>query len=42
MSALALLLGTFGVQTMGGPLLLFWPANIGLAIAFWRHTRAAA
>ncbi len=42
MSVLALLLGTFGVQTMGGPLLLFWPANIGLAIAFWRHTRAAA
>jgi len=42
MSVLALLLGVFGVQTMGGPLLLFWPANIGLAIAFWRHTRAAA
>ena len=42
MSVLALLLGLFGVQTMGGPLLLFWPANIGLAIAFWRHTRAAA
>lgn len=42
MSMLALLLGMLGVQTMGGPLLLFWPANIGLAIAFWRHTRAAA
>ncbi|MFN0098838.1 MAG: DUF4105 domain-containing protein [Gemmatimonadaceae bacterium] len=42
MSVLALLLGLFGVQTMGGPLLLFLPANIGLAIAFWRHTRPAA
>lgn len=42
MSLLALLLGAFGMQTMGGPLLLFLPANMGLAIAFWRHTRDVA
>jgi hypothetical protein len=34
-----LLVSLFTRQTLGGPLLLFLPAHIGLAIAVWRHTR---
>ncbi len=37
---LALLLAPFVSQRLGGPLLLLLPAHAGLAIAFWRHTRA--
>jgi hypothetical protein len=38
-AALAALLAPFTAQRMGGPLLLFLPAHLGLAIAIWRHTR---
>jgi hypothetical protein len=38
-AALAALLAPFIAQRMGGPLLLFLPAHLGLAIAIWRHTR---
>lgn len=40
--ALALLVAPFVAQSLGGPLLLFAPAHLGLALAAWRHTRVAA
>jgi len=38
-AVLAALLAPFITQRMAGPLLLFLPAHVGLAIAIWRHTR---
>ena len=40
--ALALLIAPFVAQSLGGPLLLFAPAHLGLALAAWRHTRVTA
>ncbi len=39
---LAAVLAPLVSQRLGGPLLLFLPAHIGLAIAIYRHTRPAA
>lgn len=39
MTLLALLIAPFVTQRLGGPLLLVLPAQVGLAIAIWRHTR---
>ena len=39
---LALLLGLTGVQRLAGPLMLLLPAQLGLAVAYWRHTRDGA
>ena len=38
---LAVIVALLGPQTMGGPLLLFLPAHLGLALAFHRHSGAA-
>lgn len=38
-TALVLLLSPFVGQQLTGPLLLFAPAQFGLAVAIWRHTR---
>lgn len=37
---LALLLAPFVTQRLAGPLLLLLPAQVGLALVFWRHTLA--
>ncbi len=42
LAALAWIITPFTGQRLGGPLLLFLPAQLGLAVAVWRHTRAAA
>jgi hypothetical protein len=39
MAVVALLLAPVVSQRLGGPLLLLLPAHLGLAVAFWRHTR---
>jgi hypothetical protein len=39
-AALAALFALVGPQRLAGPLLLLLPAHLGLAVAFWRHTRA--
>ena len=39
MAVFALLMTPFTTQRLGGPLLLFLPAQLGLAVAIWRHTR---
>jgi hypothetical protein len=39
---LALLVGFTGVQRLWGPLLLLLPAQLGLAVVYWRHTREGA
>lgn len=39
LALLALLVNLVTRQSMGGPLLLFLPGHVGLAIAVWRHTR---
>lgn len=39
-AVLSALLAPFIAQRMAGPLLLFLPAHVGLAIAIWRHTRS--
>jgi hypothetical protein len=41
MSVAAALIAPFNVQRMAGPLLLVLPGQLGLAVAIWRHTRAA-
>lgn len=40
MSLGALVLAPLVAQRLAGPLLLFLPAHLGLAITYWRHTRA--
>jgi len=40
MAVLALLLAPLVSQRLISPVLLFLPGHVGLAIAFWRHTRA--
>ena len=39
MAVLELLLAPFVSQRVAGPLLIFLPAHVGLAVAAWRHTR---
>ena len=39
---LVLLLAPLVAQTLGGPILLFAPAHLGLALAAWRHAHAGA
>lgn len=40
-AVLAIVLAPFVAQSLGGPLLLFVPAHLGLALAVWRHTHAS-
>jgi hypothetical protein len=42
MALLGTLLATFATQRMVSVLLLLVPAQIGLAVAYWRHTRVGA
>ncbi|MEX2182723.1 MAG: DUF4105 domain-containing protein [Gemmatimonadaceae bacterium] len=42
MAVIALVIAPFVSQRLGGPLLLFLPAQLGLAVAVWRHTRPVA
>ena len=40
-TVLAIVLAPFVAQSLGGPILLFVPAHLGLALAVWRHTHAS-
>lgn len=40
-AVLATLLAPFVAQSLGGPILLFVPAHLGLALVVWRHTHAS-
>ena len=42
LATFSLLVAPFVAQHLAGPILLFLPAHLGLAVTYWRHTRAVA
>ncbi len=42
LALLAVVVAPFVDQHLAGPILLFLPAHLGLAVTYWRHTRAVA